>query len=177
MLVFYQCSGIFLISWDCFFWLQAPDTTSIEAWTREHKPFLTACYETYQRDNKSWNERTRVIFLYTSCTQYFLSLFLSSFINLSYTPSACHLPSPPFQPFSTSSPSMSSLPPLASPFLPHLSYFSSLSCSIHLSPSSFPWSSHRFVNTVRWPALTRYTHAHTAVPTSPQWPLHARLCG
>lgn len=73
------------------------------------------------------------------CSQYFLSLFLPPLINLSHPPSACHLPWSPSTPSSTSSSSMSFLPPPSPSFLcPTLSIFFLLSAAQFISLRLFP---------------------------------------
>lgn len=147
---------------------QHPDLTSTK-----DAPTFSNCLLLKIPKEQHWRKNTGFSF-HSSCAQYFSSFFPSSFINVSYPPSACH--TAVFLHLIT----INVIPPSALFFSPTLSVFCpALSCSIHLSPSFSPLSPHRFVNTVRSLALTRCKHTltHTAVPTSPQWSLQDRLFG
>lgn len=114
-------------------------------------------------------------FFHNPRIQYFLSLFLSSLINLSLAPLTmpviCLNPLPRLPLPHHNQCHLSLHPPFHS-YPICLLFFRSPAQLISLHLPSRPHT-----HTAQWPVLTRYKHTHAAVPTSSHWPLHARLCG
>lgn len=128
-------------------------------WTNLFKQLVTKCTK-----GTAQMKEHRVFLLYS-----IFLVFLYKSISPLPLPVICLDPPPHLPPPHHHQCHISLRPLLLSSVLPHPSLFlpsPAQFISLHLLP---PLSSLRcFVNTVRWPALTR--SEHTAVPTSPQWP-------